>query len=41
MFYIHWQLAVRIYGINKYDDDDDEDIGGESRKKETIMKAKM
>jgi hypothetical protein len=25
MFYIHWQLAVRIYGINKYDDDDDDD----------------
>jgi hypothetical protein len=24
MFYIHWQLAVRIYGINKYDDDDDD-----------------
>jgi hypothetical protein len=24
MFYIHWQLAVRIYGINKYDADDDD-----------------
>jgi hypothetical protein len=24
-FYIHWQSAVRIYGINKYDDDDDDD----------------
>jgi hypothetical protein len=24
MFYIHWQLAVRIYGINKYDNDDDD-----------------
>jgi hypothetical protein len=21
IIYIHWQLAVRIYGINKYDDD--------------------
>jgi hypothetical protein len=25
MFYIHWQLAVRIYGINEYDDDDDDE----------------
>jgi hypothetical protein len=24
MFYIHWQFVVRIYGINKYDDDDDD-----------------
>jgi hypothetical protein len=26
MFYIHWQLAERIYGINKYDDDDDDTL---------------
>jgi hypothetical protein len=34
MFYIHWQLAVRIYGINKYDDDDDDDTAKGSKFRE-------